>query len=225
MSFQLNLLDPHSGFRVTEDNGRRTYYRCDVGYLPSVTTVLAEKLGRVGLDRWRAWVGEEEADRISGKAKTRGSAVHKLLEDYVLGHDPHDETAMPNVRPLYKQIKRQLDAHVDTIYGSEYLLYSTNLNTAGRTDLIALWDGVPSIIDFKTSEKVKEERAIQSYFLQTTCYGLMVEELSKLKIPQIVVLIGTDFEPEASVFIKPKRIYVDQVFNIFSQPATLTIFN
>ncbi len=219
MSFQLELLNPHPGFKVTTyEDGRRTYSRSDVGYLPSVTTVLGQKLSNGDLVRWRQFVGDEEADRISGIAKTRGSAVHKLCEDYIMGIDPHDEKAMPNVRPLYRQLKRQLDAHVETIYGSEFLLYSKKLNTAGRCDLIATWNETKSVVDFKTANEPKKANsaAMWQYFYQATCYAMMVEELHQIKIPQIVVLVATEFEPEAQVFVRDTYPYRADVIKMFT---------
>ena len=72
---------------TTTLDGKR-HYLTPAGVLPSVTTVLGEKLQTSkGLDEWRARVGEQEADRISKQALSRGSAVHSICENYILNKD------------------------------------------------------------------------------------------------------------------------------------------
>jgi ATP-dependent exoDNAse (exonuclease V) beta subunit len=89
------------------------------------------------------------------------------------------------------------------------------LKTAGRCDLIAEYDGVPSVIDFKTSRKLKKEEWIESYFLQTTVYSMMFESMYKIKVPQIAILIAVDHEPP-QVFVKDRGHYVNRVLDIFT---------
>jgi hypothetical protein len=101
------------------------------------------------------------------------------------------------------------------VYGLEVPLWSKRLGTAGRTDLLAGWLGVNSVIDFKTSKRKKEEEDIQSYFLQATVYSLMAEELTEYKFPQIVVAIAVDHE-DAQVFVKNRDQYVDKVLEVFT---------
>ena len=65
--------------------------------LPAVTTILsatqsAEK--RESLAKWRVRVGEAEATRIVDSAGARGTAMHKILEKYVLGEGYLDETTV-----------------------------------------------------------------------------------------------------------------------------------
>jgi len=81
--------------------------------------------------------------------------------------------------------------------------------------MIAEFDGVPSIIDFKTSRKLKREDWITDYFLQTTCYSMMFEWMYKIEIPQIVVMIAVDDElPQ--LFVKNRKNYVQKVIDIFT---------
>mgnify|MGYP003340071493 CR=1 FL=1 len=87
-------------------------------------------------------------------------------------------------------------------------------SAAGRTDCVATWNGIPSIIDFKTSRKLKEEQWIHSYFLQATAYAIMFEERTQLHIPQFVILIAVDNE-QPQVFRKNTAEYVDEVKRLF----------
>ena len=63
----------------TTSSGRK--YKCPNGVsYPSVTTVLSI-LSEDGIRAWRKRVGEVEANKISHRAATRGTAVHAIVED------------------------------------------------------------------------------------------------------------------------------------------------
>ncbi len=212
--FNLKLLTPINDWEVVETDGKRQYHHPDIGSLPSVTTVLSERLNHQWLEKWKTKVGPEMALLVSEQAKQRGTRIHNLMEDYVFNR-PIGKL-MPDDKVIFKQIRNALDKHVTTIYGVEHLLYSKILNTAGRTDLIADWNGIPSIIDFKTSKHSKKETDILSYFLQTCCYAMMAEELYDIWIPQIVIILAIDFAKQPQVFIKPKQGYSETVQQIFA---------
>ena len=97
------------------------------------------------------------------------------------------------------------------LFRSETMLYSETLGLAGQVDCIAEFDGVPSIIDFKTSLRLKKEEWILNYFEQCTCYSLMYEEMTGIQCKQIVVLISVDDEPEPQVFVKQRSEYINEL--------------
>lgn len=196
-------------------DGKR-YYKTPAGNLPSVTTVLGQKLKNPGLEAWKARVGEEEAKRVSTQAAGRGSAVHLLCEKYLSNDPDYKRGAMPFNLVTFSSIKKHLDLCIGTVYGIEVPLWSRRLGTAGRGDLLAGWLGVNSVIDFKTSKRKKEEEDIQSYFLQATVYSMMAEELTEHKFPQIVVIIAVDHE-DAQVFVKNRDQYVDRALEVFTR--------
>lgn len=194
-------------------NGR-FYFLPDGTFFPSVTTVLG-KLSREGLAEWRERVGEQVAEEIRHQAAGRGTAVHHLCEQYVLNSDDLGVGAMPANITTFRQLQEILSARVGTIYGIEYPLYSEYLGTAGRCDLICEFDGITSIVDFKTSRRIKDESYVLSYFLQATAYALMAQERNPgLIIPQIVVLIAVDHE-KPHVFVKKTGDYVAMVREVF----------
>lgn len=199
---------------TSEDTPEGRYYSTPAGKFPSVTTVLGRSLDKSGLEVWKQKVGEEEAARILVQAGRRGSAVHQICEDYILGRD-YKKGHMPFNLMSFNTIKPYLDRYLGTVYGVELPVYSKRLNTAGRTDLFAGYDGLNSVIDFKTARKVKSEEHILGYFLQATCYAMMLEELTGYHIPQIVIVMSIDHE-ESRVFVKKKHQYVDQVLEIFT---------
>jgi len=212
--FKYNLV-PEVEIETTNIDGIRYYVLPSGDKFRSVTTVISEAMDKTALLEWRAKVGEEEARKISTQAARRGTAVHSLAERYVLNEEDYLRDAMPSGIDAFKSLQTLIDKHVDNIYGVELPLYSVVLKTAGRCDLIAEFDGIPSIIDFKTSRKLKKEEWIESYFLQTTCYSMMFERMYKINIPQIAIMIAVDHE-EPQLFVKDRGEYVNRVLEIFT---------
>ncbi len=212
--FKHNLV-PEIDIETTTIDGKRYYVLPNGEKFRSVTTVLDGALDKTALHEWRKRVGHEEAQKITTQAARRGTAVHSIAERYVLNEENYLRGAMPSGIDAFKGVQTLLDNHVDNILGIELPLYSVALKTAGRCDLIAEFDGVPSVIDFKTSRKLKKEEWIESYFLQTTVYSMMFEWIYKIKIPQIAILIAVDHEPP-QVFVKERGQYVDRVLEIFT---------
>ena len=205
-------------------NGCRYYVLPDgLTKLKSVTTILSEKTDKTALLEWRKKIGEEEANRISTQAARRGTAIHHLAENYVLNNEmaPIYSKSMPVNIESFKPIAEHLDQHVDNILGVELALYSKALGCAGRTDMVAEYDDTISIIDFKTSKKLKKEEWIESYFLQATVYSMMFERLYKISVPQIVIIITVDNERAPQVFIKERSNYVNKVLELFQSEVNL----
>lgn len=193
-------------------DGKRYYFAPDGNAYPSVTTVLGVKKDKTHLDKWIKRVGAEEAEKIKIQAGNRGTSIHTICESYMLNEECYPEGVMPANIMTFKNIKPVLDEHVGTVYAIEAPLYSKDFHVAGRTDCIAQFDGITSIIDFKTSLKIKKDEWIGDYFLQATCYGEMACRLSNsLEIPQIVIIISVDGQPEPQVFIKNRYDYLEEM--------------
>jgi genome maintenance exonuclease 1 len=199
--------------RVEIDGVR--HYRTPEGDFRSVTSILGERLDKTGLIEWKERVGEEEANKISTQAANRGTAIHALAEAYLLNNKDWKRGAMPVNLDTFSKIRPILDLNIGSVYGIEIPLYSAKLKTAGTCDFLGGYGGINSVVDFKTSRRIKDESHILSYFLQATAYSLMAEELTDLKFPQIVVIIAVDHE-EPEVFIKKRDEYVDTVFRVFA---------
>lgn len=197
--------------QINTDSGR--YYKTPAGALyPSATTVVGF-LGKEAIEKWKKRVGEEEAARVSHKAATRGTRMHKLCEDYING-DPIDPAEYDfNDQFQFKMLRRHLDAYVDNVHMQEVRLYSDYLKLAGTVDLVAEYKGRLSIIDFKTSKKLKEEKWILNYFCQATAYAIMYEELTGIPVPQSVIMIMVDDE-EPQIFVKKRNDYVKDLLDI-----------
>ncbi len=171
---------------------------------PSVTTILGAGGDHTWLDEWKERVGEEEVKRVSGQAARRGTAVHELAERYML-NDPHyTKGHMPSNIASFNYIKPFLDKHIGLIAGLELPLYSDFLRAAGRSDCIAKWDGIWSIVDFKTSKRAKTRDDIPNYFMQESCYAYMFFERTGLPVPQIVTVMTVD-DSEPLVFVEKTK--------------------
>jgi len=176
--------------RKTTEEGRR-YFTPDGNAYPSITTVLGV-LSKDGILEWRKRVGEEEANKISRQAATRGTAVHKLAEDYLDNLPDWNKGAMPANLASFNDLKTILDKRLNNIYFQEEFLYSDRLKCAGQVDCIAEFDGQLSIVDFKTSRKPKKEEWITSYFIQASFYAAAFYERTGIPIKQGVILITVD---------------------------------
>ena len=183
--------------------------------LKSVTTIISENTDKTALFEWRKRVGEVEANKISTQAARRGTSIHSIAERYVLNKDDYLKGEMPANAVSFNAIKPIIDANVDNVLGVELPLYSKSLRCAGRTDLVAQFNGITSIIDFKTARKTKKEEWIEGYFLQSTVYSMLFEWTYNIKVPQIVILISVDHE-EPQVFIKDRSLYVEKVLSMFA---------
>lgn len=176
---------------------------------PSITTVLSI-LSRDHIQEWRARVGDEEANRISNKAATRGTKVHALAEHYIR-NEPIDKSKLtPDLVQSFSQIKSVIDNRVGKIHAIEAPLYSDYLGVAGRVDCIAEFDGKLSVIDFKTSRKPKKRDWIQNYFIQETFYAIAWEERTTKPIVNLVTIISVDSD-DVQVFIEHRDDYADRL--------------
>lgn len=172
----------------TFTDGKRYYTLPNGDRLPSVTTVLGA-LKKEGLMAWKKRVGEEKANAISKKASGRGTKVHKLCEDY-LDNKPLTPM-MPDVLEMFLSIKPYLNK-INNIHYQEQALYSKMLGIAGRVDCIGEYEGVLSVIDFKTSARIKTENDIEDYFWQTTAYSIMYEEMIGTPIDNLVIIMAVE---------------------------------
>ena len=193
-------------------DGKRLYSTPDGNFYPSITTVIGNNAKKqAGLAKWRARVGKEKAAAISTRSASRGTAFHSITEDYLnkcLDIDQYKDHPLPVV--MFEQTKKTLD-RISNIYLQEAALYSDNLEVAGRVDCIADFDGVLSIIDFKTSAAPKKEAYLYDYFVQETAYACCLQELYGITVKQLVTIVACE-NGETQVVIKPpKKEYLLQL--------------
>ncbi|SVD65745.1 uncharacterized protein METZ01_LOCUS418599, partial [marine metagenome] len=195
--------------RTENINGKRNYVTPSGELYPSITTILGE-FSKASIQEWRKRVGETEANKISGKASRRGTSVHSVCESYIKNEDGFLDGQTPNIVELFKTIEPFLE-RIDNVHGVELALYSDHFGVAGRTDLIAEFDGKLSVIDYKTSNKIKKKDWCESYFAQCAFYGIAYEELTKIPVPQVVVIIAVDSE-RPQLFVEKRDDWVDKIW-------------
>ena len=188
--------------------------------LPSVATILsatqsAEK--RESLAKWRERVGEETATRIVDSAGARGTAMHKILEKYVLGEGSLDETTVgKQAHNMALQVIQSGLSNITEYYGTECTLYYPGLY-AGQTDLVAIHKGEDAIIDFKQTNKPKRREWIEDYCLQLAAYAMAHNFIYKTKITKGVVMMCSkdnyyqEFVIEGAEFQKYKHNFLRRV--------------
>jgi len=189
--------------RQTIDGVR--YYDAPNGQkLVSITSVISH-IKREFFKDWRARVGEDEANRITKAATSRGTDMHTLTECYLLNKD------LPEVQPLseflFKQAKPKLN-EINNIHAIEKSLYSLELGIAGTVDCIAEHNGELAIIDFKTSKKPKPREWIDDYFVQCAAYACMLFELTGIIVKKFVIIMSCE-DGECVVYEEyDKRKYI-----------------
>ncbi len=188
--------------------------------LPSVTTILSATQSeekRESLQRWRERVGEEEATRIVDQSGARGTAMHKILEKYILEEGYLDETEVgKQAHNMALKVIEQGLCNVSEYYGTECTLYYPGLY-AGQTDLVAIHKGEDAIIDFKQTNKPKKREWIEDYFLQLGAYGMAHDYVYKTSINKAVVMMCSkdnfyqEFVVEGSEFREAKHKFLKRV--------------
>ena len=191
---------------ATTTDGVRLYETPEGNHYPSNTTVLSVR-DKGGLLEWRKRVGEKTANYISGKAAARGIKVHHMCVDYLNNEniDHHKKDFLPFC--LFGQLKEQVLCNIDSIHAQEAGLYSDKYKVAGRVDCIAEYNGVLSIIDFKTSTKERSDEWNDNYYIQCSAYAEMYGERTGTEIDQIIILCVTE-DGTVQEFVKDKKEYL-----------------
>ena len=184
--------DKYNYVRVSRstDQGSRTY-DVEGTKLPSVTTILSRTKDQSFLDRWRAKVGHEEAERIKNLSSKRGTSMHKFIEKHITGVGYDDLTEIgQQAKPMAQKIIDIGLTPITEYYGSEVSLYYPGLY-AGSTDLVCIHNGKETIIDFKQANRPKREDWIQDYFLQIGAYAMAHDHVHGSNIEQGVIMVCT----------------------------------
>ena len=219
MKFELDLVtDIPKLVQHDLDTGR--VYTAEDGSIPdggysSVTTVLgADKSQQEGLRKWRERVGEEEANNASHKAAFLGTAVHNLMEDYMLGQEPKTKY-FPNVHDRASGLKEFADRHIGKVRMVEGQMFSHHLRVAGTVDLVAEYDGKLAIIDWKTSKYRKKREHINNYFKQESAYAVMFEERTGIPVDTLVTAVA--YPEGVQTFVEKRDDWIEDFLYLRDQ--------
>ncbi len=174
--------------QVNAKGGR--YYETPSGAkYPSVTSVT--RLHNLeSIQAWKDKVGEEEAGKISRRALARGNKIHSLAEKYLLNEgDMSDDFSKADFGQMIPYLNK-----INNIHCLETQLYSDHLQTAGTVDCIGEYEGKLTVIDFKTSAKLKKREWVKDYFMQCSAYAVMYEERTGTPIERLLLIINVEDE-------------------------------
>jgi len=191
---------------IEKDDGH--YYRTPSGVIyPSITTMLQKTQSVEKQQSLQNWKEREIASHyITQEAAIVGSETHKLIENYLNGHEESinfrllSEAHFTNLLPFVNKI--------NDIHGIELRLYSDKMRLAGTSDCIARYNGKLSIIDYKTKRSNQREEWLTDHFIQASSYGVMFKELTGIKVEQIVILVSSEKNTRME-FIKNPDDYLD----------------
>ncbi len=188
---QFRRFNTHFERATRDDSGKYRIYKTPTGdTYPSITSVI----GKTKLDEDRkklqSWIDNEpHSQYISEEARQIGNQTHQLIEDY-LNNKP--TTIFCDLLALahFERLKPFLHK-ITEVHGTEEMLYSDELKLAGTADCIGMYNGNLSIIDYKTKRSDQKLSYLNDYFLQATAYCMMWEELTKVSVNQIVILVSS----------------------------------
>lgn len=220
----LNLKSPYpyKELKRKSVNGKRLYENPFGDPVPSVTTILdktkpAEK--RAALANWKKRVGAEQAQKIVTEAANVGTIMHNILEYWVKNEEYKGETVL-QAKMMADTVKQNIENDIDEVWGSEVNLCYPGLY-AGTTDLVGVYKGKPTIMDFKQTNKPKKREWIDDYFMQGAAYALAHNELYGTDIKNIAIFMCSRnldwqlFEINESEFDKWAVAWSDRVSEFY----------
>lgn len=213
MYTHLDVAEPLD-LRVIEGARGRRYVTPTGDTYPSITTMLGS-IEKPAITNWRNSLGVEKADKETARAAARGTAIHALIEQRLRNAPDPIAAAFATKLPIaldhineYKTLRFALNK-INNIHLLEGALYSDTLKVAGRVDCIAEYNGSLAVIDFKTSTGSKTESMIGDYFLQTTAYALMYQEIYNIQVDNIVIIMSVERGAVPLVFVKTVDEFIE----------------
>ena len=172
-------------------DGKR-HYSISNEKLPSVTTILQATQSeekRKSLEAWKTRMGVQRADRIRDISAMRGTSMHTYLEGYIKDERHLDLTALGvEAGRMADVVIRSGLGDLEEVWGTEVTLYYPGLY-AGQTDVVGIYDGRESIIDFKQTNKPKQREWIEDYFTQLAAYAMAHNQVYDTKIQSGIILM------------------------------------
>ena len=210
MTFRL-ILNQSKKFQPLEMiniSGRRYYVSRDGKIYPSVTTVLSV-MDNQGIEAWKKRVGPAVAKADALRGAIRGSSFHLICEDYLRNKnvDMHKNKILP--KALFELARPEIDK-IDNILALETALCSEQLCIAGKPDCIGEYEGVLSVVDFKTATRKKKIEWVGNYFLQETAYSLVWEDVTGIPIGQIVTIVACE-DGSLQTFVEHRDKFVTKL--------------
>lgn len=178
------------------------WYDTDDGPFPGITTVLSvTRVDPPALRKWKKNASPEqlaESEQKKIKGGERGEALHKMVEafteDGIQGHGPWWDSLQPFLGRLQE------------VYLQESAVHHREVGYAGTLDLLGVVDGVPELLDWKTSSKPKKRDWIQDYLLQAAAYVAAVRKLYGPVVEQARIVIALEDRQAQEVVLKRREL-------------------
>ena len=162
-------------------------------------------------------MGKQTADRIRDISAMRGTVMHTYLEGYI------NNTTHLDLTSVGKEAGRMANIVVESglgdlgeVWGSEVTLYYPGLY-AGQTDVVGIYNGRESIIDFKQTNKPKKREWIDDYFIQLGAYAMAHNFIYDTKIQSGIILMCSKdrlfqkFEVTDKEFVNYQHTFIKKV--------------
>ena len=144
------------------------------------------------------------------------------IERFVNGEQYKDLTKIGiQAEKMAQKIIDESFKDLTEIWGSEVHLYYPG-KYAGTTDMIGVYKGRPTIIDFKQTNRPKKREWIQDYLMQLSAYAMAHNKLFNTDIDQGVILmcsrdltfqrfelLGEKFNRAGDAFMKKLDLYLE----------------
>lgn len=182
---------PYKSCQQVNLEGKRVYLTPDGEKLPSVTTILSATKDMTHLNEWRRRIGEEKAAQITREAASRGTLMHKFLENFIIGNPRSCGTNLVHQfsNKMADTIIKNGLSKMDEVWAIEQSLYFPGLYS-GTTDGIGIFQGELCIFDFKQSNKPKKIDYIEDYFIQLLFYGTAHNEVYGTDIKKGIIFMA-----------------------------------
>lgn len=204
------------------------HYSLDGSNLPSVTTIISQTKSledKAALIAWKERVGKLEADRIKKEASSRGSSIHKFIEEYLhgkLNQDLIDDNN--NSKKMAEEIiDNGLKNKLTEIWGAEATVYMPGAKGfAGTADCFGVYENLETVVDFKQANRLKKKEYIEDYLLQLGAYSLAHNTVYNSNITQGVILMCTvdrlfqDFKIEGNELLNYQNKFLERVEKFYN---------
>ncbi len=188
--------------RVTLEGGKRYYICPESGMkLVSVTTIL-DYTSDKDFSEWEKRVGKVKADQERKYGKDLGQLVHDHMEKYILNEERPSGNNL--IRAAAKRMSdviiEQAMPGVDEVWGIETPLFYPQL-FAGTTDVVGIYKGRQSIMDFKNAKKLRKREEIVDYRDQLSAYSISHNERYGTEIEQgVIFMVSRDLNFECFIY-------------------------
>ncbi len=216
--FTHNLVTPPL-IKQADIDGVRRYVTPEGNSYESVTTYLSRVFDKPHLHAWKKRVGAKKAASISTAASKRGTSLHTVVNQYIENRldEANSFSNDPLTKDLFVKIKPLLN-RLNNINLTEKPLYSSVLGLAGTPDIIAEYRGDLSVVDLKTSTRVKKKTDIVDYFLQCACYAIMFNEHFNRMPKKAVIIMAIPTLSYGMTYIHPMEECISMLENLMRDP-------